>query len=176
MKMPYSEDEINEATLEVVRKNNLEECYIRPLAFFGYGQMGLSTLKCNVDVSIAAWPWGAYLGDKHGNMRMRVKRREKLLFDLAVSAKTVMLWLPQEGKYYRGALTEVSQNSDRELAMLVEVASRLTPINKHLLKMDVEDVNVNTPIQSKHYKIEVPDGVQVADLSIEDVMAQPDCR
>ncbi len=73
MKIPYSEDEINNATLEVVRKNNLEECYIRPLAFFGYGQMGLSTKGCKVDVGIAAWPWGAYLGEEGLKNGIRMK-------------------------------------------------------------------------------------------------------
>ena len=73
MEIPYSEDEINNATLEVVRKNNLEECYIRPLAFFGYGQMGLSTKGCKVDVGIAAWPWGAYLGEEGLKNGIRMK-------------------------------------------------------------------------------------------------------
>ncbi len=73
MKIPFSEEEINEATLAVVRENELKECYIRPLVFFGYGNMGLSTVNCKVDVGIAAWPWGAYLGDEGINNGIRMK-------------------------------------------------------------------------------------------------------
>ena len=47
----------------VVRATGLPSCYIRPIAYYGYGEMGLNTLPCSVDVSIACWPWGAYLGD-----------------------------------------------------------------------------------------------------------------
>jgi branched-chain amino acid aminotransferase len=63
MPMPYSVDELVEATKAVVRSSGLPSCYIRPIAYFGYGEMGLNTLPCSVDVSIACWPWGAYLGD-----------------------------------------------------------------------------------------------------------------
>jgi branched-chain amino acid aminotransferase len=62
IKIPFAEAQIIEATKEVVRKNNLKECYIRPLVFYGYGKMGLDTVGATVDVGIAAWPWGAYLG------------------------------------------------------------------------------------------------------------------
>jgi branched-chain amino acid aminotransferase len=57
-----------------VRVNELPACYIRPIVFYGYGEMGLNTLPCPVNVSIAVWPWGAYLGDegiKHG-VKMKI--------------------------------------------------------------------------------------------------------
>ena len=63
MDLPYSVDELVEATKLVVRESGLPSCYIRPIAFYGYGEMGLNTLPCSVDVAIACWPWGAYLGD-----------------------------------------------------------------------------------------------------------------
>ena len=63
MDMPYSVDEIVEATKLVVRESGLPSCYIRPIAYYGYGEMGLNTLPCSVDVAIACWPWGAYLGE-----------------------------------------------------------------------------------------------------------------
>lgn len=62
MPMPYSEKEIISAIKETIRANNIKECYIRPIAFRGYGEMGLEPSKCPVNVSIAVWPWGAYLG------------------------------------------------------------------------------------------------------------------
>ena len=67
--IPYSVEELVEATKTTVRVNGLESCYIRPLVYLGYGEMGLNPLPCPVNVSIAVWPWGAYLGDdgiKHG--------------------------------------------------------------------------------------------------------------
>lgn len=64
LEIPYSVDELVEATKETVRVNKLPSCYIRPLAYLGYGEMGLSPLNCQVHVSIATWPWGAYLGDE----------------------------------------------------------------------------------------------------------------
>jgi branched-chain amino acid aminotransferase len=63
MDLPYSVDEIVEATKDVVRASGLPSAYIRPIAYYGYGEMGLNTLPCSVDVAIACWPWGAYLGD-----------------------------------------------------------------------------------------------------------------
>jgi branched-chain amino acid aminotransferase len=63
MPMPYSVDELVEATKAVVAASGLPSCYIRPIAYYGYGEMGLATTNCTVDVSIACWPWGAYLGD-----------------------------------------------------------------------------------------------------------------
>ncbi|HEY9191504.1 MAG TPA: branched-chain amino acid transaminase [Methyloversatilis sp.] len=73
MKMPYSREEIMEAQLDVVRANKLESCYIRPIAFFGSEKMGISTRGASVHVSIAAWPWGAYLGEDGLKKGIRVK-------------------------------------------------------------------------------------------------------
>jgi branched-chain amino acid aminotransferase len=74
MDLPYSVEELVAATKETIRVNEVESCYIRPLAFLGYGEMGLNPLPCTVNVSIAVWPWGTYLGDegvKHG-VRMKI--------------------------------------------------------------------------------------------------------
>ncbi|WP_341929233.1 branched-chain amino acid transaminase [Methyloversatilis discipulorum] len=73
MKMPYSREELMEAQLEVVRANKLESCYIRPIAFFGSEKMGISTRGASVHVSIAAWSWGAYLGEDGLKRGIRVK-------------------------------------------------------------------------------------------------------
>jgi len=73
MPMPYSVDELIDATKLVVRESGLPSCYIRPIAYFGYGEMGLNTLPCSVDVSIACWPWGAYLGDDAVSKGVRMK-------------------------------------------------------------------------------------------------------
>ena len=63
MKMPFSKEEINQAIIDTVKINDLEACYIRPLVYLGYGEMGINNRHNPVQVSIAVWPWGAYLGE-----------------------------------------------------------------------------------------------------------------
>ena len=65
MDIPFTVDELCDATTEVVRVNDLSEgCYIRPLVYLGYGEMGIYPLSSPVNTVIAAWPWGAYLGEE----------------------------------------------------------------------------------------------------------------
>src|SRR5215475_3891444 len=73
MELPYTVDEIVQATKDTVRATGLPSCYIRPIAYYGYGEMGLNTLPCSVDVAIACWPWGAYLGDDAVTKGVRMK-------------------------------------------------------------------------------------------------------
>ncbi len=73
MPMPYSVEELVEATKATVAASGLPSCYIRPIAYYGYGEMGLNTLPCSVDVAIACWPWGAYLGDDALTKGVRMK-------------------------------------------------------------------------------------------------------
>lgn len=73
MKMPYSREEIMAAQCEVVRANQLESCYLRPIAFYGSEKMGVSPKGAAVHVAIAAWPWGAYLGEEGLEKGIRVK-------------------------------------------------------------------------------------------------------
>ena len=61
MEIPYSQDEINQAILDTIKDNELQHCYIRPLAFYGYGKMGLNPKGVQTETIIACWPWGAYL-------------------------------------------------------------------------------------------------------------------
>jgi branched-chain amino acid aminotransferase len=73
LKLPYSSEQIRAATHELLRRCKLKSAYIRPLAFRGYGDLGLFA-KSEVDVIVAAWPWGAYLGEesKGGGIRAKV--------------------------------------------------------------------------------------------------------
>jgi branched-chain amino acid aminotransferase len=73
MEIPYSREQLVEAQREVVRANKLESCYLRPLAFYGSEKMGVSPKGASVHVSIAAWPWGAYLGEEGLLKGIRVK-------------------------------------------------------------------------------------------------------
>ena len=63
MDLPYSVEQIRDACLQVIGVNGLPECYLRPFAFYGYGELGVSTAGNPVEVVIMSWPWGAYLGD-----------------------------------------------------------------------------------------------------------------
>ncbi|HEY1222587.1 MAG TPA: branched-chain amino acid transaminase [Acidimicrobiales bacterium] len=72
--VPYSLEELVEATKETVRVNDVPDgCYIRPLVFLGYGEMGVNPLPSPVNVAIAVWPWGAYLGDEGAKNGVRMK-------------------------------------------------------------------------------------------------------
>jgi branched-chain amino acid aminotransferase len=73
MDLPYSVDELVEATKETIRANAVDSCYIRPIAYLGYGEMGLNPLPCAVNVAIAVWPWGSYLGDEGVKNGVRMK-------------------------------------------------------------------------------------------------------
>jgi branched-chain amino acid aminotransferase len=71
--VPFTPAQLVEATKETVRANDIEACYIRPIVYLGYGEMGLNPLPCPVQVSIAVWPWGAYLGDEGIAKGVRMK-------------------------------------------------------------------------------------------------------
>src|SRR5216110_3776320 len=73
MKIPFTRDRLLQAQLEVVRANQHEACYIRPIAFYGSEKMGVSPIGAKVHVAIAAWPWGAYLGAEALEKGIRVK-------------------------------------------------------------------------------------------------------
>jgi branched-chain amino acid aminotransferase len=73
MKLPYSITKLMEATKETIRANKIAECYIRPIAFYGYGVMGLNPKGAPVNVAIAVWPWGTYLGEEGLECGVRAK-------------------------------------------------------------------------------------------------------
>ena len=64
MELGYSVEELRQASHELIAANGLPECYLRPIAFFGYGELGVSAVGNPVDVVIMSWPWGAYLGEE----------------------------------------------------------------------------------------------------------------
>lgn len=83
MPIPFTIDELRTATHELIAANELRECYIRPIAYRGYGQMGLYPLDAPVDVTIAAWKWGSYLGEdgkRHG-VRAKVSSWRRIPHD-----------------------------------------------------------------------------------------------
>jgi branched-chain amino acid aminotransferase len=71
--IPYSVDELRAATWDLIAANELPECYLRPIAFSGYGQLGVACRDNPIDVAIMAWPWGSYLGNEALENGIRVK-------------------------------------------------------------------------------------------------------
>ena len=73
MPVPFSSEELMKASADVVRVNDFKECYLRPIAFYGEGEMGLAARGNKTRVAIAAWPWGAYLGQEGLSKGVRLK-------------------------------------------------------------------------------------------------------
>ncbi|MEQ6290795.1 branched-chain amino acid transaminase [Vogesella sp. GCM10023246] len=73
MNLPFSKEQINQAHLDVVKANKLQSCYFRPMAFYGSGKLGVAPKQDDVQVIVAAWPWGAYLGEEGLEQGIRVK-------------------------------------------------------------------------------------------------------
>jgi branched-chain amino acid aminotransferase len=73
LEIPFSREDLIAATVETIKVNQVPSCYIRPLVYLGYGEMGLNPLPCPVNVSIAVWPWGTYLGDEGIRNGIRLK-------------------------------------------------------------------------------------------------------
>jgi branched-chain amino acid aminotransferase len=118
MPVPYTVDELYDATFATLSANGLDAAYIRPLVFRGYGEMGLFPLNAPIDVIVAAWPWGAYLGEegiKHG-IRAKVSSFQSLDHTaLARAAKAT-------GQYLNSILAkvEVTNAGYDEAIMLTE--------------------------------------------------------
>jgi branched-chain amino acid aminotransferase len=73
MTIPWTRDQLVDACKLTVRESGLDSCYVRPIAYLGYGEIGLNPLPCEVNVSIAVWPWGAYLGEESLEAGVRMK-------------------------------------------------------------------------------------------------------
>src|SRR3954451_10005104 len=115
--MPYSTAEIGEAMGGLVRRNGLGSCSIRPLAFRGYGSLGLYATDAPVDLIIAAFPWGAYLGEegqKHG-IRAKVSSWRR------IGSGGLIPHAKASGQYLNSILAKTeSQNAGYEEALLLD--------------------------------------------------------
>ncbi len=123
MDLPYSMEALTEATKEVIRANGLNACYIRPLAMRGYGEMGVNPLNAPINVIIAVWPWGAYLGEDALEQGVRIKIsswRRNSQNALPASAKA-------SGQYINGVLAKVEGiKAGYDEAILLNEAGNLT--------------------------------------------------
>ena len=117
MPVPYGIEQLRAATHELIAANALSECYIRPIVYRGYGQMGLYPLDAPVEVSIAVWPWGAYLGEQgklHG-VRAKIASWRRIPHDsLIPHAKA-------SGQYLNSVLAKIeSSKAGYEEAILLD--------------------------------------------------------
>ena len=115
--LPFSTDEITEAVRELIRRNGLRDCYIRPLAFRGYGEMGLYAKTAPVELVIAVWPWGAYLGEagKEYGIRAKVSSWRR------ISSSGLIPHAKASGQYLNSILAKTeSANAGYEEAILLD--------------------------------------------------------
>ncbi len=117
MPVPYAPEELRQATHELLTRNGLTSGYIRPLVYRGYGQMGLFPLDAPVDVTIAAWSWGSYLGDegKTNGIRAKVSSWRR------ISADSLIPHAKATGQYLNSVLAKIeSHKAGYEEAILLD--------------------------------------------------------
>ena len=122
MDMPFSQEEIRKATHELIGRNGLKSCYIRPLVTRGYGEMGLNPLEAPVDVTIAVWEWGAYLGEegKRSGIRAKVSSWRR------ISPESLIPSAKASGQYLNSVLAKIeSQKAGYEEAILLDDHDRV---------------------------------------------------
>ena len=118
MDLPYSVEELRAASLELLATNGLPEAYLRPIAFYGYGELGVSAAGNPVEVVLMSWPWGAYLGDE----AMRTGIRAKVSSWKRVGPNTIPHAAKATGIYLNSmlAVTEANLAGYDEAILLTE--------------------------------------------------------
>jgi branched-chain amino acid aminotransferase len=122
MPMPYELEALRAATHELIARNGLRSCYIRPLAYRGYGPMGLNPLDAPVDVTIAVWEWGAYLGEegKAKGIRAKVSSWRR------ISPESLIPSAKASGQYLNSVLAKIeSMKAGYEEAILLDDHGRV---------------------------------------------------
>ena len=117
MPVPYTIEALRTATNELIGRNGLRSCYVRPIMFRGYGQMGLNPLDAPVDVSIAVWEWGSYLGEegKRNGIRAKVSSWRR------ISPGSLIPAAKASGQYLNSVLAKIeSQKAGYEEAILLD--------------------------------------------------------
>ncbi|RME78247.1 branched-chain amino acid transaminase [Candidatus Woesearchaeota archaeon] len=139
LEIPYTLEELEQATIDLIKKNNVEACYIRPIAYHGYGPMGLDTRNSPVNVAIIVWPWGAYLGEEALEKGTRITvvdlRREHNRF---AGAKIT-------GFYYNSVVTKrVALDKGFDEALLLDDEGNLAEGSGENIFL-IKDGNIATP-------------------------------
>ena len=145
MDLPYSMEAIGEAIKELIRANRLDACYVRPVAFRGYGEMGVNPLNAPINMFIAVWPWGAYLGEdalEHG-VRVKIASwRRNAQNALPTSAKAT-------GQYINGVLAKIeSLKAGYDEAVMLNEAGFITDGSGENVFVVRDGVVLTPPIQA----------------------------
>jgi branched-chain amino acid aminotransferase len=117
MPIPYEVEQLRAATHELIARNGLRECYVRPIVYRGYGQMGLNPLEAPVDVAIGVWEWGAYLGEegKRSGIRAKVSSWRR------ISPDSLIPHAKASGQYLNSVLAKIeSLKAGYEEAILLD--------------------------------------------------------
>jgi branched-chain amino acid aminotransferase len=117
MDLPFSKEQIREATHELVARSGFRSCYIRPLVWRGYGPMGLNPLENPVEAMVAVWEWGAYLGEEgqRNGVRARVSSYRR------ISSDSLIPHAKASGQYLNSVLAKIeSLKSGYEEALLLD--------------------------------------------------------
>jgi len=117
MELPFTAEQIRSATLDLIARNKLSSCYIRPIAYRGYGSMGLFPLAVDVDVTIAVWEWGLYLGEdgKRDGIRAKISSWRR------ISPETLIPYAKAGGQYLNSILAKVeAHNAGYDEAILLD--------------------------------------------------------
>src|SRR5437763_8009781 len=144
MEIPYSRAELREATHELIGRNGFRSCYIRPIVFRGHGPMGLYPLDNPVEVSIAVWEWGAYLGEegKVNGVRARVSSWRRISPDSLIPQSKAT------GQYLNSVLAKgAGSKSGYEEAILLDAHGNVCEGSGENVFV-VKDGRINTPPQS----------------------------
>ena len=144
MDVPFEREQIRQATLDLIARNGLRSCYIRPLVFRGYGTMGLFPLDARVDVAIAVWEWGAYLGEegKANGIRAKVSSWRR------ISPDSLIPHAKAGGQYLNSVLAKIeTHKAGYDEAILLDDHGRVCEGSGENIYM-VRDGVVYTPPQT----------------------------
>jgi len=144
MELPYTVEQLRVATHELILRNGLNSCYIRPIAYRGYGHMGLNPLEAPVEVSIAVWPWGNYLGDEgtRDGIRAKVSSWER------ISSRSLIPQAKASGQYLNSVLAKIeSVKAGYDEAILLDERGLVAECSGENL-FTVRDGVIATPSQS----------------------------
>jgi branched-chain amino acid aminotransferase len=122
MEIPFSAEQLRAATLELVARNGMDSCYVRPIVYRGYGSMGLNPLDSTVDVAISCWEWASYLGEegKRDGVRAKVSSWRR------ISADSLIPHAKASGQYLNSVLAKVdSVKSGYDEAILLDDAGHV---------------------------------------------------
>ena len=145
MPLPYSREELRAAVHQVIAANGLGGCYIRPIALRGYGVMGLFPLEAPVDVAVAAWEWGAYLGEES----LRTGIRAKIASWRRIGSTTIPATAKAGGQYLNSILAKIeTHKAGYEEALLLNEAGYVADGSGENLFIVRDGALVTPPLQA----------------------------